>query len=62
MQVGAAQLESFVTFYSAFTSPWTFPLSILTVGLFIAEMAGEVVEGLSEVVLAHLKLLWSPIT
>ena len=62
MQVGAVQLESCVTFYSAFTSPWTFPLSILTMGMFVAEMAGEVVEDLSKVVLAHLKLLWSPIT
>lgn len=61
MQVGAGQLESFVMFYSDFTSPWTFPLSILTVGWFIADMAGEVVEDLSKAVSAHLKLRWSPV-
>lgn len=62
MQVVTAQLESSVKFHSVFTSPWMFPLSILRVGWFVAEMAGEVVEDLSEVVLAHLKLLWSHIT
>ena len=51
-----------VMFYSAFTSPWTFPLFILMVGLFVAEMAGEVVEDFSKLVLAHLKGLWSSIT
>jgi len=62
MQVGAVQLESFVTFYSAFNFPWMFPLSVLMVGLFIAETAGEVVEDLSKVLLARLKLLLSPVT
>lgn len=49
MQAGTVWLESFVKCYSAFTSPQTFPLSILTVGSFIAGMAMRVVGALSKV-------------
>lgn len=50
MQADRVWLESFVMCYSAFSSPQTFPLSILMVGSFIAGTAMRVVGALSKAI------------